>query len=98
LAVQFILRDVTNLTMEGIQHTVREAAAHPLQWLWLEQTLHNNGLSPCVVWQVLYPYADTAYPECSSATPQPATGQAFRTTSWAPPLATINAKEVPSCL
>jgi hypothetical protein len=98
LAVQFILCDVTNLAMEGIQHTLREAAAHPLQWLWLEQTLHNNGLSPRIVWQVLYPRAEEAYPESSSATPQSPTGQALRTTSWAPPLATVNAKDVPSCL
>jgi hypothetical protein len=73
LAVQFILRDVTNLAMEGIQRTLREAAAHPLQWLWLEQTLQNHGLSPRVVWQVLYPHAEEAYPEPPTGTGTPCT-------------------------
>jgi hypothetical protein len=63
LAVYFVTQDVSWLEMEGIQQTFRTAAAQPLQWLWLEQQLWSHGLSPRVVWQVLYPTAEEPFPD-----------------------------------
>jgi len=70
MALHFILDDVTYLEMPALQDVLRHAAAHPLQWLWLEQQLHQHGLSPRIVWQVLYPQAEEAFPE-PPAPPQP---------------------------
>ena len=71
MAVHFVTNDVSWLAMPGIQATLRDAAAQPLQWLWLEQQLYTHGLSPRVVWQVLYPDAEAPFPEPerSSRTP-----------------------------
>lgn len=61
-AVDLVIDDVEMLTVEGCVETLRQASASPLQWLWVERAFAQAGMSPSVVWQVLYPHAECPYP------------------------------------
>jgi hypothetical protein len=67
--MQFLVEDISLLEIENVQVCLRQAAAHPLQWLWVEQQLRRHGLSPMLVWQVIFP--DTAYPSPKPSTSAP---------------------------
>jgi hypothetical protein len=56
--VILLVDDVSILEVEGAKECLRYAAVQPLQWLWLEQRLHQHGLSPAIVWQVIYPHTE----------------------------------------
>lgn len=60
-AVDLVIDDVEMLTVEGCVETLRQASANPLQWLWVERAFAEAGMSPSVVWQVLYPHAEEPY-------------------------------------
>jgi hypothetical protein len=66
--VQLLIDDIGILAIEGAQECLRQCAANPLRWLWLEQQLHRHGLSPRVVWQVIYPRAEYPYSQEPPAT------------------------------
>jgi hypothetical protein len=56
--VQFLVDDVSILDLEAVQTLLRRCVERPLIWLWFEQQLHRHGLSPSLVWGVIFP--DTA--------------------------------------
>jgi hypothetical protein len=67
-AVDLVIDDVEMLTVEGLVAVLKQAAGDPLQWLWLERAFHQAGMTPEVVWQVLYPHAECPYPCRRTAT------------------------------
>jgi len=69
-AVDFVVDDVNMLSLDGLVTVLRQAAPDPLQWLWVEQQFHQHGMSPAVVWQVLYPETACPYPPLPPAAPR----------------------------
>lgn len=60
-AVDLVIDDVEMLTVEGLVAVLRQAASHPLQWLWLERAFQQAGMTPTIVWQVLFPTTECLY-------------------------------------
>jgi hypothetical protein len=67
-----VIDDVGMLELDGLVEVLRQAATDPLQWLWLERHFHRHGMTPAVVWQVLYPGTACPYapPPSSDRTTQ----------------------------
>lgn len=68
-AVDLVIDDVEMLTVTGLVETLKQASTSPLQWLWVERAFQQAGMTPEVVWQVLYPHAEEPYPSRRAPTP-----------------------------
>jgi hypothetical protein len=60
-AVDLVIDDVEMLTVEGLVTVLKQAASDPLQWLWLERAFAKAGMTPVVVWEVLFPGTECPY-------------------------------------
>jgi hypothetical protein len=72
-AVDLVIDDVAMLTVDGLVTVLRQAARDPVQWLWLERAFQHAGMTPSVVWQVLYPTTECPY-TAKPKHPSPHTG------------------------
>jgi hypothetical protein len=72
-AVDLVIDDVEMLTVEGLVTVLRHAASDPLQWLWLERAFEQAGMTPSVIWQVLFPTTECPY-TAQPKYPSPHTG------------------------
>lgn len=84
-AVDLVIDDVEMLTVEGLVQTLKQAATDPLQWLWLERAFVKAGMTPLVVWEVLFPGT-----ECPYATP------AKRLRRATPDMVTVQGRVIPA--
>jgi hypothetical protein len=104
-ALEFLAEDPAILEVDQVVALLRQAATHPLQWLWVERQLPRHGMTPSMVWQAIFPkaaYSSDQEPPSSEERQASLAHQRpprpLRTTTTISTMAIVPAEEIPPCL